>query len=218
VVAGLKTQTNKIGYVAAMDSSNSEVTGGLDAFAIGVESVNPDAKIYARITYSWYDPAGEREAARELITTGCDVIAQHCDTPAPQIEAEASSVWSIGYNSDMSVDAPSAVLTSVIWNWGAYYALLAQSVIDGTFTTEPYFGGLADGMVDITPLAEQLTEPGMKEAVETARSRIENGFNIFDNVMETNDERKIGTEGGTLSDGEITGGINWYYRNIEVLP
>jgi basic membrane protein A len=218
VAAGLKTRTGKIGYVAAMDSSNSEVTGGLDAFAIGVESVNPDAKIYARVTYSWYDPAGEREAARGLIAAGCDIIAQHCDTPKPQIEAEANSVWGIGYNSDMSVEAPAAVLTSVIWNWGAYYTFLAQSVIDGTFTTEPYFGGLADGMVDITPLAETLAEPGMKEAVEAARNRVENGFNVFDGAMETNDGRKIGTEGGTLSDGEITGGIHWYYRNVEVLP
>lgn len=40
IVAGLKTETNKIGYVSAMGSDNSECTGGVDAFAIGVESVN----------------------------------------------------------------------------------------------------------------------------------------------------------------------------------
>ena len=36
IVAGLNTKTNKIGYVAAQDSSNSEVTGGIDAFAMGI--------------------------------------------------------------------------------------------------------------------------------------------------------------------------------------
>lgn len=35
IVAGMNTSSNKIGYVAAMDSSNSEVTGGIDAFCPG---------------------------------------------------------------------------------------------------------------------------------------------------------------------------------------
>ena len=53
IVAGMNTKSNLIGYVAAQDSSNSEVTGGIDAFAIGVASVNPDAKINVIITNSW---------------------------------------------------------------------------------------------------------------------------------------------------------------------
>lgn len=56
IVAGLNTKTNKIGYVAAQDSSNSEVTGGIDAFAMGIASVNPDAVVYVKVTNSWYDP------------------------------------------------------------------------------------------------------------------------------------------------------------------
>ncbi len=52
IVAGMNTKTDKLGYVAAMDSSNSEVTGGIDAFALGVYSVNPDAKIYVKVTNS----------------------------------------------------------------------------------------------------------------------------------------------------------------------
>lgn len=53
IVAGMNTKSGKIGYVAAQDSSNSEVTGGIDAFAIGVASVNKSAKIYVKITNSW---------------------------------------------------------------------------------------------------------------------------------------------------------------------
>ena len=64
-----------------MDSSNSEVTGGIDAFAIGVAAVNPDAVIYVKVTNSWYDPVKEKSASRKLLDMGCDVMAQHCDTP-----------------------------------------------------------------------------------------------------------------------------------------
>jgi basic membrane protein A len=218
IVAGLKTETDKVGFVAAQDISNSEVTGGLNAFALGVESVNPEARIYVYVTNSWFDPFGERRAAQKLIAEGCDIIAQHCDTSEPQAAAGQAGVWGIGYNVDMSGYAPDAVLTSVIWNWSAYYTFLVGSVIDGSFTTEPFFGGLADGMVGIAPLNLALAAPGTQEAVDGAKARIFDGsFHVFDGVMETNDGRKVGTEGGTLSDSEITSGINWYYRNITVL-
>lgn len=215
VAAGLKTKTNKIGFVAAMDKTNSEVTSGVDAFALGVESVNPDAKIYVKVTYSWFDPAGERQAAGRLIAEGCDVIAQHCNNADPQKEAERNGVWGIGFNSDMKSEAPDAVLTSVVWKWGVYYTYLIGSVVDGSFTTTPYLGGLAEGMVDITPLNDKLSSPKMEETVAAARQRILNGeTNVFDGIMETNDGRKAGVEGQTLSDSEIAGGIDWYYRNV----
>ena len=50
IAAGMKTQSNKIGYVAAMDVTNSEVTGGINAFAMGVKSVNADARVYVKVT------------------------------------------------------------------------------------------------------------------------------------------------------------------------
>ena len=112
IVAGMKTETNKIGYVAAMGSENSEVTGGADAFAIGVAEVNPDAQVYVKVTNSWLSPTEETNAAKALIAEGCDVIGQHCDTPNPQTEAEAAGVWGVGYNSDMEKDAPGATLSS----------------------------------------------------------------------------------------------------------
>ena len=217
IVAGMKTETNKIGYVAAMGSENSEVTGGADAFAIGVAEVNPDAQVYVKVTNSWLSPTEETNAAKALIAEGCDVIGQHCDTPNPQTEAEAAGVWGVGYNSDMEKDAPGATLTSVIWNWGKYYTESTKKVIDGTWTAENYFGGMKEGLVDIAPLNEDLVAPGTQEKVDEARKRIvEEGFNVFDGVLETNDGKTIGEEGKTLDDATITGGINWYYKNIVV--
>jgi basic membrane protein A len=215
LAAGLKTRTGKIGYVAAMGKDSSEVTGGVNAFALGVERVNPSARIYVRVTYSWYDPMGETDAARSLIASGCDVIAQHCDSPNPQAEAEKEGVWGIGYNSNMESEAPDAVLTSVLWNWGICYTTLARSVCNGTFTTAPYFGGLAEGMVGLAPFNTALVPPETAAVVEAERQRIvEGSFNIFDGLMQTNDGQVAGREEETLSDSEISSGINWYYRNI----
>lgn len=217
IVAGMNTKDNKIGYVAAQDSSNSEVTGGIDAFAIGVESVNPKAKIYVDVTNSWYDEKKEKKASERLLNMGCDVMTQHCDTPYPQTLAQEKGVYGIGYNSDMSKETPDSCLTSVIWNWSAYYTSAVKSIIDGTWDGSNYYGGMAEGLVSITDLASFAAE-GTQQKVDEATAEILSGDNnVFDDVLVTNTGKKIGKKGKTLDDATITGKINWYYRNVVVL-
>ena len=217
IVAGMNTKNNKIGYVAAQDSSNAEVTGGIDAFAIGVESVNPKAKIYVDVTNSWYDEKKEKKASERLLSMGCDVMTQHCDTSYPQTLAQEKGVYGIGYNSDMSKETPKSCLTSVIWNWSAYYTAAVKSVIDGTWDGSNYYGGMAEGLVEITGLASFAAD-GTQQKVDEATAEILSGQNnVFDGVLETNTGKKIGQKGKTLDDATITGKINRYYRNVVVI-
>lgn len=217
IVAGINTKSNKIGYVAAMDSTNSEVTGGIDAFAMGIYSVNQNAKVYVKVTNSWFDPDGEKAAAEMLLNMGCDVIAQHCDTEYPQTLAQEKGVYSIGYNSDMSKNAPEACLCSVIWNWSAYYTSAVQSVIDGTWDGSNYYGGMNENLVGLTSLADFCAD-GTEEKVEEAKTAILSGENgVFDGVIETNTGETVGKEGKTLDDATITGGIDWYFKTVEVV-
>ena len=217
IVAGMNTKTNKLGYVAAQDSSNAEVTGGIDAFAMGAYSVNPDAVVYVKVTNSWFDPDAEKEASEKLLGMGCDVMAQHCDTPYPQTLAQEHGVYGIGYNSDMSKETPDSCLCSVIWNWSAYYTSAVQSVIDGTWDGSNYYGGMVEGLVDVTDLADFCVD-GTQEKVDEAEARILSGeCNVFDGVIETNDGSTIGQEGATLDDATITGDIHWYFKNVSVI-
>ena len=214
IAAGLKTESNKIGYVSAFGKTLSETGGGIDAFAMGVESVNKDATVHVKVTNSWYDPEGEAQAAKALIDDGCDVIAQHCDTPNPQLAAEAAGVYGVGYNSDMSKDAPKAVLCSVMWDWSAYYTWAAEQVINGTWTGENYFGGMSEGLVKISDLAD-FNDPEAAAKIEEAQAKMLDGsFNVFDGVIETNEGTTVGEEGKTLDDATIQGGIDWYYKNV----
>lgn len=217
IVAGMNTKTNKIGYVAAMGSENSEVTGGIDAFALGVYSVNPSAQIYVKVTNSWYDPEAEKAAASTLLDMNCDVITQHCDTTYPQLLAQQKNVYSIGYNSDMSKDAPDACLCSVIWNWSAYYTAAVQSVIDGTWDGSNYYGGMNENLVGITQLAD-FCKSGTQQKVDEAKKDIISGkLGIFDGVIETNTGTTVGESGKTLKDSDITGNINWYFKTVTVV-
>ncbi len=217
IVAGMNTKTNKIDYVAAMGSDNSEVTGGIDAFALGIYSVNPDAKVYVKVTNSWYDPEAEKQAAETLLDMGCDVIAQHCDTSYPQTLAQDRGVYGIGYNSDMSKEAPDACLCSVIWNWSAYYTSAVQSIIDGTWDGSNYYGGMNENLVGITELADFCAE-GTADRVKEAKKQIMSGeLGVFDGVIETNTGDMIGEAGKTLDDATITGAVNWYFKTVNVV-
>ena len=228
IAAGLKTQTGKIGYVSAQGVENGECTSGIDAFAMGVASVNPDAVVEVKITNSWYDPEGEGQAAQALIDDGCDVIAQHCDTNNPQIVARDNGVWGVGYNSDMTSEVGDSVLTSVVWNWGAYYTAAVKNVMDGTWTVgqnvENYYGSMADGLCNITDLSAEAAE-GTQDAVNVAAAAIIDGsFDVFtgtytdaegnmigcDGAMETNDGSVIEVDGTNYA------AITAYYKNVVV--
>lgn len=216
IAAGMKTETNKIGYVAAQDVTNPEVTGGIDAFALGVKSVNPDAVVYVKVTNTWFDLVKEKAAAVALLDEGCDVIAQHQDTAQPQIAAQEKGKWGMGYNSDMSKEAPNAVLASVIWNWDVYYTQAIKSIIDGTWKPENYFGTMKEGLVGLTELSANCAD-GTKEKVEAAQKKIvEEDYRVFSGPLKDNQGNEVCKEGEFLDDAYIAGEINWYLDNVQV--
>lgn len=216
IVAGRQTQSNKIGYVAAFPIP--EVIRGINAFTLGVRSVNPDAVVQVVWTNTWFDPAVEREAAEALLDGGADVIAQHQDTPGPQQAAEDRGVWGVGYNADMSELAPNAVLTSVIWNWGVYYVDVVRQVIDGTWVGgQQYWGNWQDGVVGLAPIAEWVDEEIRTEA-ETAAAAFEAGeqniYTVFTGPINDNTGEERIADGVSLTDEELLN-ILWFVEGVE---
>ena len=54
--------------------------------------------------------------------------------------------------------------------------------------------------------------------MDQAKAAIFSGENgVFDGVIETNTGETVGEEGKTLDDATITGGINWYFKTVEVV-
>ncbi|OQY38524.1 MAG: hypothetical protein B6226_03555, partial [Candidatus Cloacimonetes bacterium 4572_65] len=119
VLAGLKTENDTIGFLAAYPIS--ECVRLSNSYYLGAKSVNPDIKMKLNWLYSWFSPKTELIEATKLVNAGCDVIAQECDSGAPQRVAEEHRIWSVGYNTDMRPYAPVSNLTSVVWDWGIYY-------------------------------------------------------------------------------------------------
>ncbi|MBF4691829.1 BMP family ABC transporter substrate-binding protein [Fusibacter ferrireducens] len=212
IVAGMKTQSNEIGYVAAFPIP--EVIRGINAFTLGVQSVNPDAVVKVVWTSTWYDPAKEKEAAISLLDQGVDIIAQHQDTTGPQQAAEERGAFSIGYNTDMSTMAPKAYMTAPVWNWGPYYVAQVQNVLDGTFKSEAYWGGMKDDVVKLAPLTEN-APAGAAEAVDAATAKILDGsLAVFAGPILNQAGEVAVEEGKTLTDEEMLN-MMWFVKGVE---
>jgi basic membrane protein A len=215
VLAGKMSESGKLGYVGAFPIP--EVIRGINAFTMGVRSVNPEATVQVVWTNTWYDPTVESAAAQSLIDLGVDVIAQHQDTPGPQQVAEAAGKYSVGYNTDQAPQAPKAVLTSVIWNWGAYYTWAVEQIMAGEWESNQYWGSWADGVVGIAPIADFVSEEIVTE-VEALAAEFEAGergvADIFTGPILKQDGTEGVAEGATLSDEEILN-LTWFVEGVE---
>ena len=216
IVAGLKTKANLIGYVGSMN--NPEVNGGLNAFALGVKSVNPDAKIYVKYTGTWYDVTLEKQTAEALLDLGCDVLGQHCDTSMPMVAAEERGAYGIGYNAVISEGEPGykAWMTAPVWDWSAVLVSEVQSVIDGTWKPENVFFGLKEGLVSLAPLTDA-APAGAQELIDAATAKMVSGeWDVFTGPITDNQGNVVIAEGETVHYNANFGSeMTWLLDNIE---
>jgi basic membrane protein A len=211
LVAGKATETNKIGYVAAFPIP--EVIRGINAFTLGVREANPEATVNVVWTNTWFDPVLEKEAAEALLDQGCDVIAQHQDTTEPQKAAQERGMVSIGYDSDMSQFVGDTVLTSPIWNWGPYYVERTKAVMDGTWQTHQYWGGMKDGIVDLAPLSDRVPDD-VKALVEEWKQKIlSEEWDVFTGPINGQNGELSIPAGMSMTDEEMLS-VDWFVEGV----
>ena len=155
IIAGMKTESNIIGYVAAME--NNEVNRGISAFTLGVKRVNPDAVVKVMWTGNWDDEEKEIEAARTLIEEAkADVITYHQNQDYTVREAERHGVYSIGYHVPLT-GMSSKYLTSVICNWELLYEEIIKQFLQGKGNTVAnYWIGIDKDVVSLAEYSKEV--------------------------------------------------------------
>ncbi|MDR1358589.1 MAG: BMP family ABC transporter substrate-binding protein [Coriobacteriales bacterium] len=173
IAAGLKTESNQLGYVAAFPFA--EVISGYTAFYLGAKSVNPEVTMDIMYTNSWNDPTVESQVAKALIDRGCDVISQHSDSTAPATTAEENGRWQVGYNNDMISAAPNASLISARIDWSIYLTEAVSALVEGTEIPVDWCKGIADNVVYLSPLNTPIAADGTQAAIDEAAAAIKDG-------------------------------------------
>ena len=219
VVAGLMTKSNKIGYLASFPIP--EVIQGINAFGIGLRSVNPKAEVSVIWVNSWYDPVKEADAAKVHIAEGADILAQHTDSPAMLQTAQKAGVHGFGQSSDMKAFAPKAQLFSSVNNWGPYYISKIQQMMDGKWSTgegpDHWAGntwvGMADDYLVLSPFENMPSD--VAAAAAKAAADIKSGRNkIFTGPIKDNSGKIRVPAGKTLNDGELFQTLDYYVDGI----
>jgi basic membrane protein A len=209
IAAGYKTKVNRIGYVAALPIP--EVIRGINAFTLGVQSVNPNATVEVIWTDTWYDPALEKQAAVELLDRGVDVIAQHQNTTSPQIAAQERGAAAIGYNVSTPNAAPRAYLTAPLFHWDVFYVDDVKHVLAGDWTSRAYWEGFSNGTVTLDALTAN-NDPRSASAIADAEAKIRSGsFDPFTGPLSDQSGAVKVPTGTRMSDDEIWN-MGWFVK------
>ena len=216
IVAGMQTETNQIGYVAAFPIS--EVNRGINAFTLGVRAVNPEATVYVEWSETWTDDEKTAEAATGLLDKNrqIDVLAMHTDSLAVLDIAEERGIWSIGYNYDNSESYPNTYLTAPVWDWENFYTPHILTCLQGKFEGHHYWESIESGMVSMAPLSAA-AKPGVREAVEEKRLCLMSGtFDVFYGPVKDNEGQIRVAEGESMTDEAMLNHFDWYVEGVVI--
>ncbi len=215
ITAGRVTQTNIAGYVAGFPIP--EVLQGINAFALGMRSVNPKAQVKVVWLSAWFDPPKERDAAMTLFNQNVDVIAFHTGSNAVMVAAQERGKMAVAYHSDMRKVAPDAQIVAVTHKWGGYYTQRAKAVLDGSWKSGNVWGGVKDGMVRVDAFGPKV--PKAVQAEVLARQNdiaagILRPFTARAGDVKDNEGNIVIEAGKTLADGQILS-MNWLVEGVQ---
>ena len=215
IAAGRMTQTKVAGYVAGFPIP--EVLQGINAFTLGLRSVNPQAEVRVIWLNAWFDPPREREAAITLFNQNVDVVAFHTGSNAVMVAAQERGKFAIGYHSDMRKVAPDAQLLTVTHQWGAYYSRRAREVLEGRWASGDVWGGVREGMVRVEGFGSKVPKAVQDEVLQRQKELAAGQLQPFTGPISDHDGRQVVAPGKKLTDPEILG-MNYLVQGVVTKP
>jgi len=211
VIAGKMSKSGVVGYIGSVPIP--EVVMGMNAFILGMRTINPNARMKIVWVNAWYDPGKEGDSAKALIDQGADIIAQHTDSAAPLQICEQRGIVGFGQASDMSRFAPKAQLTASVDHWDPYYIARAKAVLDGSWQSQDTWGGLASGMLKMAPYAN-MPDDVAQLASQTEADIASGKLVIFKGPITNQSGAEAVAAGAVMDDGAIAG-MNWLADGID---
>ena len=211
VAAGRLTQTNVAGYVAGFPIP--EVLQGINAFTLGMRSVNPKATVKVVWLNAWFDPPREREAAMTLFNQDVDVVAFHTGSTAVMAAAQERGKLAVAYHSDMRKVGPDAQIIAVTHQWGDYYTRRVKAVMDGSWKSTSVWGGVREGMIRVGDFGPKVPKKVQDEVLGLQKQIGAGQLHPFAGPIMDNEGREVLPKGQRLSDEQILN-MNWLAQGV----
>ncbi|MFV0680808.1 BMP family ABC transporter substrate-binding protein [Ottowia sp.] len=211
VAAGRMTQTGLAGYVAGFPIP--EVLQGINAFTLGMRSVNPKAEVRVVWLNEWFNPARERLAAQALMDQGADVLAFHTGSTAVMATAEERGKLAVAYHSDMRRMAPTAQIVAVTHQWGDYYTQRVRQAQAGTWRSGNVWGGIKEGMVRVEAFGPKVPKAVQDEVLKLQADIAAGHLHPFHGPIKDNAGTERVPPSQTLDDAQILG-MDWLAEGV----
>ena len=215
IIAGRMSKTGVAGFVAGFPIP--EVMQGINAFTLGMRSVNPKAVVKVIWLDVWFDPPKEREAAMALFNEGVDVVSFQTASTAIMAAAQERGKFAIGFHSNMNQVGPNAQLVAVTHQWGKYYADRVKAVADGNWKSQDVWGGVREGMIRLDGFNAAIPKT-VRAEVDKRQRELATGklhpFHAGATAILDNDGKVQIAAGKTLSDEQILQ-MNWLAEGVQ---
>ncbi len=214
IAAGRMTHTGVAGYVAGFPIP--EVLQGINAFTLGMRSVNPRAQVKVVWINEWFNPTLERDAAMALFNQNADVLAFHTGSTAVMAAAQERGKLAVAYHSDMRQVAPDAQILAVTHQWGDYYTRRTREVLAGTWKSGNVWGGVKEGMIRVDDFGSKVPKAVQAEVLQRQRDLASGTLHPFHatQAVRDNEGHVVIAKGQTLSDAQILG-MNWLVAGVQ---
>lgn len=211
IAAGRMARSNVAGYVAGFPIP--EVLQGINAFTLGMRSVNPQAQVRVVWLNEWFNPPREREAAMALMDQGADVLAFHTGSNAVMVAAQERGKLAVAYHSDMRKVGPDAQVVAVTHQWGDYYTRRARDVLAGTWKPVTVWGGVKDGMIRVGDFGSRVPKAVQDEVLARQKDIAAGRVKPFTGPITDNEGKAILPKGQSLGDEQILG-MNYLVQGV----
>ena len=211
-IAGMLSKSGTIGYLGSYKVP--EVVLGVNSFTLSAQAVNPNIKTKLVMIDSWFDPAKEAAAAQTVINLGCDVVAQHTDSPAGLQVCEQRKVWCFGQGADMSRFAPKTQATGIEDIWGPYYTSRAKAMLDGSWKPDDAWWGFKEGTVVMSPYNKALPDNVKGAADKVITGWKDGSYDVFTGPIVDQDGKERVAKGQRMEDKDLAV-IDWYVKGVQ---
>jgi len=200
VAAGL-SKTGDLGLVGSLPNQPT-IDVILDAWTLGAQSVNPDAKVHVIWCNTFDDPAAERDAALSLIEIGCDVILQGTNNAAHVQASEEMGVYSMSQWEDMNTYGPNTYVGGEKLNWEKYFEEVFPQIRDGEWTGRQYYPDFTKGVASMTDFYIDLPADIQTRLDETKAKLLEDPNFIWEGPIYDSEGNVVVAEGDRLEGDE----------------
>ena len=206
-IAGILTENDKVGYLC--DYPIYGQIAGINAFACGVEMVNPKAKVYLE----WSCIDGVENALIRLRKQGINLISSQDLSKTTNSEKTPYGLFLYDEKGQSNRAMP-------VWHWGVYYEKLIHNYLNRTLHWEyessnkalNYYWGISSGVVEM--IYSQKLPSGVQKMVELLKKSISTGlYNPFIGPIHTQAGTVIDANAEGLSYEDIIE-MTWLLNNV----